>query len=85
MINNKMIEGLSEQFSQLMQGQGGLPGQDAVRDQVRQILQSSFARMDLVSREEFDAQQAVLTRTRAKLDQLEQQMAALEAQLQQQD
>lgn len=85
MINNKLIEGLSEQFSQLMQGQGSLPGQDAVRDQVRQILQSSFARMDLVSREEFDAQQAVLARTRAKLDQLEQQMAALEAQLQQQD
>jgi BMFP domain-containing protein YqiC len=34
--------------------------------------------MDLVTREEFDVQQAVLARTRAKLETLEQQVAAME-------
>ena len=36
----------------------------------RAILQSTFSKMDLVTREEFDAQVAVLRRTRAKLEQL---------------
>ncbi len=44
-------------------------------------LQSALARLDLVTREEFDVQTKVLARSRAKLDQLETQVAALEAQL----
>lgn len=42
-------------------------------------LQSVLSRMDLVTREEFDAQQAVLLRTREKLEQLEQQLAEIES------
>jgi len=80
MINHKLIEGLSEQFSQLLQTPN-LPGQDAMQEQVRHLLQSTFARMDLVTREEFDAQQAVLARTRDRLEQLEQQLALLEKQV----
>ena len=45
----------------------------------RAILQSAFAKMDLVSREEFDVQRAVLARTREKLEALEQQIAKMEA------
>lgn len=41
-------------------------------------LQSALSRMDLVTREEFDAQQAVLLRTREKLEQLELQLADVE-------
>ena len=81
MINNKLIEGLSEQFTQLLQGQGDLPGQAMMQDQVKSLLQSTFARMDLVTREEFDAQQAVLARTRDRLEQLEAQLSQLEKQL----
>ena len=40
-----------------------------------------FARLDLVTREEFDVQTKVLARSRAKIEQLEQQVAALEQQL----
>jgi ubiquinone biosynthesis accessory factor UbiK len=40
-------------------------------------LQSALAKLDLVTREEFDAQAAVLARTRAKLEVLEQQLAQL--------
>ncbi|MCI0655273.1 MAG: accessory factor UbiK family protein [Methylococcaceae bacterium] len=47
----------------------------------RAILQSSFAKMDLVTREEFDIQRAVLTRTREKLEALEKQVAKLEERL----
>ena len=42
-------------------------------------LQSALSRLDLVTREEFDAQQAVLARTREKLEQLEETLANLEA------
>lgn len=44
-------------------------------------LQAAFARMDLVTREEFDVQQEVLVRTRAKVEELERQVAELEANL----
>jgi BMFP domain-containing protein YqiC len=41
------------------------------------ILQAAFARMNLVTRNEFDIQTKVLARTREKLDQLQHQMDAL--------
>ena len=41
-------------------------------------LQSALGRLDLVTREEFDAQQAVLARTREKVEQLEETLANLE-------
>ena len=41
-------------------------------------LQSVFSRMDLVTREEFDVQQAVLERTRARLEALERHVAMIE-------
>lgn len=44
----------------------------------RAVLQGSLARMNLVSREEFDVQREVLARTRAKLEALEAQVAELE-------
>ncbi|MGH8557583.1 MAG: ubiquinone biosynthesis accessory factor UbiK [Methylococcales bacterium] len=47
----------------------------------RAILQSSFAKLDLVTREEFDIQRAVLARTREKLEMLEKQVADLEEKL----
>jgi BMFP domain-containing protein YqiC len=42
------------------------------------VLQSKFAKLDLVTREEFDVQKAVLQRTREKLEALEKQVAELE-------
>lgn len=48
---------------------------------VRAALERGFERLNLVSREEFEIQAAVLARTRSKVDALEKQIAALEAQL----
>jgi BMFP domain-containing protein YqiC len=52
-----------------------------VEKNVRSGLHSLFSRMDLVTREEFDVQQAVLERTRSRLEALERQVALLEQQL----
>ena len=45
----------------------------------KSMLQSALARMDLVTREEFDVQAAVLARTREKLEALEARLATMEA------
>jgi ubiquinone biosynthesis accessory factor UbiK len=42
------------------------------------ILQSALARLDLVSREEFEVQKAVLAKTRQKLEALEQRVIEME-------
>ena len=41
------------------------------------MLQAGLGKLDLVTREEFDVQRAVLLRTREKLDALEQRLAEL--------
>ncbi|WP_020561054.1 accessory factor UbiK family protein [Thiofilum flexile] len=47
----------------------------------KQALEGTLHKMNLVTREEFDIQMAVLQRTRAKLEALEQQVAELESRL----
>jgi len=62
-----------------------LPGglQDLKKDTEKNLhaaLRVALGKMNLVTREEFDVQQAVLARTRAKLEALEKQVAELEKQ-----
>lgn len=58
------------------------PGLSALRrdleDNFKAVLQSGLARLDLISRQEFDVQAAVLRRTREKLEALEARLATLE-------
>ena len=65
------------------------PGLDEVREDVtrnvRAIIAAGIARMDLVEREEFDVQSAVLARTREKLETLERRVRQLEGQLDEPD
>jgi BMFP domain-containing protein YqiC len=44
----------------------------------RAILRANLGKLDLAGREEFDAQRKVLERTRARLEELERRVAALE-------
>lgn len=64
------------------------PGAEALGSDMQQKLraaaQATFDRLDLVTKDEFDAQQAVLKRSREKLEKLEQQLARLEVQLENQ-
>jgi BMFP domain-containing protein YqiC len=58
------------------------PGLAAFREDLernfRVVLQSGLARLDLVTRQEFDIQAAVLRRSRERLEELENRIAALE-------
>jgi len=56
------------------------PAKD-IEKNVKGLMQQGFQKMDLVTREEFDIQVQVLAKTRAKLEELEAKIAALEAKL----
>ncbi len=77
MIDPRVLEEFSRKLESLVP-----PGMEALREEVRtnarSLLQATLARMDLVTREEFDAQKAVLARTREKLEALEARLKALE-------
>ncbi|MBR9866022.1 accessory factor UbiK family protein [uncultured Amphritea sp.] len=78
MINHKILEGISEQIGQLFEQARHSSAESEVQQQVSALLQSAFRRMDLVTRDEFDAQSAVLARSRAKLEQLQSEIERLE-------
>jgi BMFP domain-containing protein YqiC len=53
--------------------------QEDMEKNIRTALEAGLSHLDLVTREEFDLQTAVLARTREKLEQLEKAVAQLEA------
>ena len=55
--------------------------QDDLEKNLRAAAQATFARLDLVTREEFDVQCKLLARSRAKIELLEKQVSDLEAML----
>lgn len=79
-IDTKFIDDLAQKLSSVMPA-GLRELQGDVEKNARAVLQNAFARMDLVTRDEFDVQAAVLARTREKLERLEKQVADLEARL----
>ena len=62
---------------------GGYPLFEQLDRNAKSLLQSTLTRLDVVSREEFDAQTAVLQRTRERLEALEKQIEALNQELNQ--
>jgi BMFP domain-containing protein YqiC len=60
-------------------GNSGLKGE--VDKGVRALAQSALSRLDMVSREEFDAQAEILRRTRERVQELEQQLEDLTREL----
>ena len=80
MIDLKNIDDLARKLSDLVP-----PGLKDARADLEQnfkaTLQSGLNRLDLVTREEFEVQRAVLLRTREKLEELQQTVADLESQL----
>jgi hypothetical protein len=76
-LDPKSLDDLARRLSELLP-----PGMAMLRDDLernfRAVLQSGLARLDLVTRQEFDVQSGVLLRTRERLEQLEQRLAALE-------
>jgi len=72
------FEDLVKRFSAVLPEQvKHLP--DGLEKNLRGLVESGLQKMNLVTREEFDIQSAVLLRTREKLAALEQRLAELEA------
>ena len=74
-MNEKILGDLSARMAELASSN---PAKDLEKN-FRGMLSSAFSRLDLVAREEYDAQVAVLARTREKLSALEARVAELEA------
>jgi BMFP domain-containing protein YqiC len=76
MLNEKIFEDISAKLSAVANSS---PAKD-IEKNMRALLMQGFAKLDLVTREEFDVQTQVLARTREKLAALEARVAELEAQ-----
>ncbi len=77
MFDLKRLEAAAERIATLLPGDPRALRSE-IRDALRPLLEATLARMDLVTREEFDAQAMVLRRTREKLETLERELRALE-------
>ena len=75
-INDK-IEELTQRITQLLPTNAQVLKEDFEAN-IHSLLQSSLSKMNLVTREEFDIQTALLERTREKLDQIEKQLNSAE-------
>ncbi|MDY7220224.1 accessory factor UbiK family protein [Denitrificimonas sp. JX-1] len=75
-----LFDSLSSHAGRLLGSDNPLPRAE-IEAQFKALLQSSFSKLDLVSREEFDSQMVVLARTRARLEALESKVAELEERL----
>ncbi len=73
-MNKQIFEDLSNKINGLLKN---IPAAD-VEKNLRALLSATFAKLDLVTREEFDVQREVLLRAREKITQLETRLAELE-------
>lgn len=77
MFNPKLLDDLAKRLADSIPT--GLQSlQDDLSKNLRRSLEAGLSRLDLVTREEFDLQCALLERSREKIQLLEQQIADLE-------
>ncbi len=78
MLDPKQLDEMAKRFTDNLPS-GLRDFQQEVEKNARVAMQSAFSRMELVTREEFDAQAKVLARTRERLEALEARLQALES------
>jgi len=87
MFNPAQLKGLADQWMQGL-SEKGLPGQ-ALSEEMKMMAKAHFqqwlVQANLVTREEFDVQADLLSRTQGRLESLEQQLAELQQTLEQKD
>jgi ubiquinone biosynthesis accessory factor UbiK len=79
MAQSSLLEDLSARISEFL---AASPAKDLEKN-LRALLTSAFARLDLATREQFEVQTQSLSRAREKLEELERRVAELEARLRQ--
>jgi BMFP domain-containing protein YqiC len=77
MDKTNFLDDLQSKINQALENS---PAKD-IEKNVKAMMTQGFAKLDLVTREEFDVQMQVLAKTRAKLETLEARVSDLEAQL----
>ena len=75
MFNNKFIEDLSARLSAVVPLAAEV--REELRTKIERLLKSSFAGLDLLSREEFDTQRAALERAEKRIKDLEESLSEL--------
>jgi hypothetical protein len=78
MINDNLIRSLGEQLGRFV---SDAAAREDMQKSLDAIVQNVFARLDLVTREQFDAQLETLERTRTQLERLEAELVRLQEQL----
>lgn len=78
MINDNLIRSLGDQLGRFINDSAA---REDMNRSLNTIVQGVFARLDLVTREQFDAQLETLERTRAQLERLEGELAQLQQRL----
>ena len=77
MLNKDLLSDLAGKITALMP-ENVQHIQEDIESNIHALLQSTLSKMNLVTREEFDVQAAVLQRTREKLEKLEKLLEELE-------
>lgn len=78
-FDNKFFEELSKKLADAVPENVKTMRSD-MEKHFKHIIQSVFAKMDLITREEFDIQVMILSKARAKIEKLEEKIHALEKQ-----
>ena len=76
MIDLRTIDELTRRLSDSLPA-GLTQAKDELENQFRSVLTAAFEKMNLVGREEYDAQCAILEQTRTKLQELETRLEEL--------
>jgi BMFP domain-containing protein YqiC len=76
MIDLAQLDELARRLSSLVPP-GLREGREELQQNFKSVLQTGLGKLDLVTREEFDVQRAVLARTREKLEAIERSLAEL--------
>ena len=79
MLDNSFLKDLSDRLVTLLPAAENL--RDDVRNKIEQTLKKAFASLDLLTREEFDAQVQSLERSKQRIEELENLVTELEKQL----
>ena len=78
-MSNESIEELAKKLADAVP-EGLKSMREDLEQNFRSVLQSGLSKLDLVTREEFEVQEAVLAKTREKLDALETKLEEMEDQ-----
>ncbi len=76
-MNNDSIQDLAKKLAESLPA-GVRSMRDELEQNFRAVLSNGLSKLDLVTREDFEVQEAVLARTREKLEALEAKIAELE-------